>query len=80
MTADASAAVAYAALMGDRVSFHVFTVYMFPELLEGIGDLRKRMQGKSCFKFLNIDEAQVEALRLLVRAGYERFHREGLLD
>lgn len=80
MTADASAAVAYAALLHDRVLFYVFAVYMFSELLEGIRDLRKRMQGTSCFNVRTIDEAQVAALRLLVRAGYERFHRKGLLD
>ena len=61
------------------VSFHVFAVYMFPELLDGIGDLKKRMQGKSCFNFRKVDEAQVAALRSLVAAGHDRFRQEGLL-
>ncbi len=52
------------------VSFHIFAVYMFPELLEGIGDLRKRMQGKSCFNFRKIDDA-------LVGAGHERLWGPG---
>jgi hypothetical protein len=80
MTADASAAVAYAALLRDRVLFYVFAVYMFSELLEGIGDLRKRMQGTSCFNVRTIDEVQVAALRLLVRAGHARLRQVGLLD
>ena len=61
------------------VSFHLFPVYMYPELLEGIGDLRKRMQGKSCFNFRKIDDAQMEGLRSLVQAGYDRYHRDGLI-
>jgi len=61
------------------VSFHLFPVYMYPELLEGIGDLKKRMQGKSCFNFRRIDDAQVEGLRSLVQAGYDRFRQEGLI-
>ncbi len=61
------------------VSFHVFPVYMYPELLEGIGDLNKRMEGKSCFSFRKIDDAQVEGLRSLVAAGHVRLRQEGLL-
>lgn len=61
------------------VSFHVFPVYMFPKLLEGIGDLKKRMHGKSCFNVKRIDDNQVERLRSLVQAGYHRFRQEGLI-
>lgn len=61
------------------VSFHLFPVYMFPELLEGTGDLKKRMQGKSCFNFKRIDDAQLGELRSLVQAGYDRFRQEGLI-
>lgn len=61
------------------VSFHLFPVYMFPELLEGISDLKKRMQGKSCFNFKRIDGGQLEELRSLVQAGYDRFRQEGLI-
>jgi hypothetical protein len=52
---------------------------MYPELLEGIGALKKRMQGKSCFNFRKIDDAQMEGLRSLVQAGYDRYHRDGLI-
>ncbi len=61
------------------VSFHLFPVYVFPELLDGIGGLKKRMQGKSCFNFRKIDQEQVGALRSLVRAGNDRFRQEGLV-
>jgi hypothetical protein len=61
------------------VSFHLMPVYVFPDLLDGIGDLKKRMQGKSCFNFRQIDEAQMDALSQLTRAGYERYRNEGML-
>ncbi len=59
------------------VSFHLFPVYMYPDLLDGIGDLVKRMQGKSCFNFRQVDPSQVERMRALVEAGYQRFKAEG---
>jgi hypothetical protein len=38
------------------VSFHLMPVYYFPELLTGLSpELQKRMQGKSCFNFAEID-------------------------
>ncbi len=37
------------------VSYHLMAVYMFPELLQGMSpELRKRMQGKSCFNFRQV--------------------------
>jgi len=59
------------------VSFHLFPVYMYPDLLDGIGDLEKRMQGKSCFNFRKFDPDQVERMRTLVEAGYQRLKTEG---
>lgn len=61
------------------VSFHLMPVYVFPDLLDDAGDVRKRMQGKSCFNFRHIDDAQLSALDVLVRRGYERYAAEGLL-
>lgn len=61
------------------VSFHVMPVYVFPDLLDDVGDLRARMQGKSCFNFRQPDDAQLDALDALVRRGYERYAAEGLL-
>lgn len=61
------------------VSFHLMPVYVFPDLLDDIGDLRKRMQGKSCFNFRSLDDEQVEALTALTRAGYEMYRDAGML-
>jgi hypothetical protein len=53
--------------MGKRyVSFYLMGVYARPELAEGMSpELRRRMQGKSCFNFTKVDEplfTEVEAL------------------
>ena len=38
------------------VSYHLMPVYMDPSLLDEVSEkLRKRMQGKSCFNFKQID-------------------------
>jgi len=37
------------------VSYYLFPVYMFPELLKGMSpELKKRMQGKSCFNLVRV--------------------------
>ena len=61
------------------VSFYLMPVYAFPDLLADIGDLKQRMQGKSCFNSKTIDDAQVARLTALTRAGYERYKAEGML-
>ena len=61
------------------VSFHLMPVYVFPDLLDEIGDLEKRMQGKSCFNFRRLDDAHIAQLTRLTRAGYERYREEGML-
>lgn len=63
------------------VSYYLMPVYMFPDLLSGISDeLRKRMQGKSCFNFKNVDPALFKELASLTQAGFERFKKEGFLQ
>ncbi len=60
------------------VSYHLVPVYNHPELLDGISDgLRKRMQGKACFNFKTLTEAQLTELAELTRRGFERFEGEG---
>lgn len=62
------------------VSYHLFPVYLFPELLDGIPEpLRKRMQGKNCFNFTKIDETTMADLARLTAAGLERYERERLI-
>src|SRR5712675_796424 len=39
------------------VSFHLISVYCCPDLLDGLTpELKKHMQGKSCFNFKTVDE------------------------
>jgi hypothetical protein len=62
------------------VSFHLMPVYTNPELLDGISpELRKRMQGKSCFNFAKPDDALLAELRELTAAGFRRFAEDGLI-
>lgn len=62
------------------VSYHLMPVYAFPDLLEGVSPrLKKRMHGKSCFNFKEVDEPLFQELADLTRAGYERFTRENLI-
>lgn len=52
------------------VSFYLMPVYANPELLEGMSDeLRRRMQGKSCFNFTAVNETLFEELADLTRAA-----------
>ena len=61
------------------VSFHLFPVYMFPDLLDGISpELKARMQGKSCFNFRAPDAALFRELAVLAKAGLARMKAEKL--
>ncbi|MBI5294040.1 MAG: hypothetical protein HY869_01090 [Chloroflexi bacterium] len=65
---------ASAQIKKNYVSFYLMPVYMFPDLLDGISpELRKHMQGKSCFNFKKIEPELFEELSELTRAGFERF-------
>jgi hypothetical protein len=62
------------------VSYYLMPVYVFPDLLDNISDdLRKRMQGKSCFNFKVVDKTLFKELADLTKAGYERYEKEKLL-
>ncbi|WP_299428689.1 hypothetical protein [uncultured Meiothermus sp.] len=62
------------------VSYHLMPVYGYPELLQGISpELKKRMQGKSCFNFKKLDDALLEELKALTQKGFECFKHEGLV-
>lgn len=64
-------------LKKNYVSYHLMTVYMFPDLLNNISDrLKKRMQGKSCFNFTTVDEPLFEELAQLTTAGFRRFRAQ----
>ena len=70
-----------AARIGKRyVAYHLMPVYACPDLLEGMSpELKKRMQGKSCFNFTHTDERLFQELAELTSRGFERYKREGLI-
>ncbi len=62
------------------VSYHLMPVYAFPELLKGASpELKKRMQGKSCFNFKAVDDKLFAELLRLTEKGYQRFKDEKLI-
>src|SRR6266850_1919119 len=57
------------------VSYYLMPVYMNPALQKRISpELKKRMQGKSCFNFTEIDPVLFRELAALTRAGFAGFH------
>jgi len=60
--------------LGKRyVSFYLMGIYGAPELLDSISpELRRRMQGKSCFNFTRVDEALLEELAALTARSIDR--------
>jgi hypothetical protein len=55
------------------VSFHLMSVYTDPELMASMSpELRKRMQGKSCFNFTKVDEPLMAELEAVARKGIAR--------
>jgi pyridoxal biosynthesis lyase PdxS len=59
-------------------SFHLMTVYAYPDMLDEISpELRRRMQGKSCFNFSRVDETLFAELASLTARGFERFGEVG---
>lgn len=53
-------------------SFHLFPVYTKPSLLDQISpELRKRMQGKSCFNFNRVDQIPRAELEALVKQAFQ---------
>jgi pentose-5-phosphate-3-epimerase len=57
------------------VSFHLMPVYASSDLQETISpELKKRMQGKSCFNFKTPDQKLFKELARLTKAGFEKFH------
>jgi hypothetical protein len=64
----------------NAVSFHLFPVYMYPELLDDISpELRKKMQGKSCFNFKKPDAELFAQLKALTERGFKKYEAENLL-
>lgn len=62
------------------VSYHLMPVYVKPELLAGLSDeLKKRMQGKSCFNFTSVEPDLLKELDNLTKASYASFMEQGFV-
>ena len=56
------------------VSYHLMPVYMNPGMQKRIpSELKKRMQGKACFNFSEVDLALFRQLSELTAAGFEGY-------
>lgn len=69
---------ASARIMKGKVSFYLMPVYTAPALLKDVSpELKKRMQGKSCFNFNTVDPALFKELGALAKAGLAQFKKDG---
>ena len=60
------------------VSFHLMPIYMNPKLQASISpELKKRMQGKSCFNFTHVEPGHLAELKKLTKAGFDEFKTWG---
>ena len=60
------------------VSFHLMPLYMNPRLQAAISpELKRRMQGKSCFNFTRIKPDHIAELNKLTQAGFEELQTWG---
>ena len=63
------------------VSFYLMSVYATPDELKTMTpELKKRMQGKSCFNFNELDEKLFKELARLTKAGAQRFSDKKFID
>jgi hypothetical protein len=62
------------------VSYYLMPVYIYPDLLKDISpELKRRMQGKSCFNFTHADDNLFAELKELTERSLRRYREEGLL-
>lgn len=67
-----------ATIKKNSVSFHLMPVYVNPELLETISpELKKCMQGKSCFNFKKTDKKLFKELARLTKACVMDYKKQG---
>jgi hypothetical protein len=63
------------------VSYHLMPVYTNPELLANVSpQLKKRMQGKSCFNFATLYVDLLKELAMLTEASYKSFQSQGIFS
>ncbi|WP_096200317.1 hypothetical protein [Bacillus sp. FJAT-45350] len=62
------------------VSYHLMPVYIFPELLNDTSDdMKKRMQGKSCFNFKKAVPILFSELKQLTKNGFDKYKEQSFL-
>ena len=63
------------------VSFYLMSVYASPDLLQKISpELKKRMQGKSCFNFKELDQKLFAELKTLTKDGAAKFSDQKFIE
>ena len=63
------------------VSFYLMSLYALPDLLKGMSpQLKKRMQGKSCFNFKEVDKKLFSELKALTKAGAAKFSDKKFIE
>jgi len=63
------------------VSFYLMSVYASPELMKNVSpELRKRMQGKSCFNFKEVDKKLFAELKALTKDGAVKFSNQKFIE
>ena len=56
------------------VSYYLMSVYASPELMASMSpELRRHMQGKSCFNFTSVDEPLFDELARITETSFEPF-------
>lgn len=56
------------------VAVHLMPIYYYPELLDNVNEeLKKKMQGKSCFNFNDIDNKLLEELNSLTERCFDKY-------
>jgi hypothetical protein len=59
------------------VSFHLISVSAAPQLVKDLSpSLKKRMQGKSCFNFTDVEPAHLKELDVVTKKGYAGFIKQ----
>src|SRR5262247_4056797 len=64
----------YAQLKKNYVSFYLMPVYTYPDLLKDVSsELKKHMQGKSCFNFKKVEPELFQELANLTKKSFVCF-------
>jgi len=62
------------------VSYHLMPIYVNPRLLASISpNLKKRMQGKSCFNFTSVEPSLLKEIATLTEAGFKDYKCAGYI-